>query len=181
MPPEEMWRDFFDPAPALKKLGLTRDLSCVVDFGCGYGTFAIPAAQMTSAAVHAIDIDPEMIAATRGKALSLGLSQLHLHERDFVAEGCGLPDVSADYVMQFNLLHAAEATQLLLEAYRILRPNGILGVMHWNYTPSTPRGPSMAIRLQPRELLELVERAGFAAGELVDLPPFHYGFIARKI
>jgi hypothetical protein len=46
MPAEEMWKSFFDSELILKKLSLGADCKTVVDFGCGYGTFAIPAARM---------------------------------------------------------------------------------------------------------------------------------------
>lgn len=44
MPDESMWEQFFDPSGALALLGLTPETSSAVDLGCGYGTFAIPAA-----------------------------------------------------------------------------------------------------------------------------------------
>lgn len=46
MPDESRWSGFFAPEVALEKLGLNPDSGDVVDFGCGYGTFAIPAAKI---------------------------------------------------------------------------------------------------------------------------------------
>jgi SAM-dependent methyltransferase len=179
MPPEEMWRSFFDPDTTLRKLGLSADCQCVIDFGCGYGTFSIAAARMVRGDVHALDIDPEMIETTRVRAS--GLPNLKPQLRDFVVEGCGLAPGAADYVMLFNILHAAEADKLLAGARRVLKTGGKLGVMHWNYDPRTPRGPSMDIRLRPQQCLDLVASAGFYVEELVDLPPYHYGFVAEKL
>ncbi|MGC8561192.1 MAG: hypothetical protein ACP5O1_11005 [Phycisphaerae bacterium] len=48
MPEEQMWASFFSPAQTLAKLGLTGLCRDVADFGCGYGTFAIPAAKVVS-------------------------------------------------------------------------------------------------------------------------------------
>jgi len=180
MPPEDMWQSFFEPATVLHQLGLRAECEHVVDFGCGYGTFSIPAAKIAQGIVHALDIDPEMIAATKAKAASQGLLNLRASQRDFVDAGCGLPDGSADYVMLFNILHAIEAPILLAEARRALKPGGRLGVMHWNYDASTPRGPNMDIRLQPAQCVAIVEQAGFENSDLIDLPPFHYGFIATR-
>jgi len=42
MPEETMWQGFFDPPAILAKMGLTPQCGKAVDFGCGYGTFAIP-------------------------------------------------------------------------------------------------------------------------------------------
>jgi ubiquinone/menaquinone biosynthesis C-methylase UbiE len=179
MPPEEMWQSFFDPGVILKKLGLTEDHTCVVDFGCGFGTFAIPAAQLVKGTVHAFDIDPLMVDETVRKSNRTGLQNLNVVQRDFAELGCGLPDGRADYVMVFNLLHAVEARSILAEARRVLSQSGLLAVIHWNYDPSTPRGPSMEIRLRPEQCQALVESAGFVPSALIDLPPHHYGFTAR--
>ena len=43
MPEESLWATFFTPEEVLHKLGLPT-AGDVVDFGCGYGTFTIPAA-----------------------------------------------------------------------------------------------------------------------------------------
>jgi cyclopropane fatty-acyl-phospholipid synthase-like methyltransferase len=61
MPDESMWSAFFAPEVALEKLGLTPDSGEVVDFGCGYGTFAILAAKIVRGSVHALDIDKKMV------------------------------------------------------------------------------------------------------------------------
>ena len=62
----------------------------------------------------------------------------------------------------------------------MLRVGGRLGVMHWNYDASTPRGPSMAIRLRPNDCLRLVKDAGFSVSQIIDLPPYHYGFVGTR-
>jgi ubiquinone/menaquinone biosynthesis C-methylase UbiE len=153
-----------------------------VDFGCGYGTFSIPAAQIVRGTVHALDIEPEMVAATAAKAKAAGLSNLRASERDFVTDGTGLPDASVDYVMLFNILHAEEPLTLLREAHRVLSRGGRLGIMHWNYDPTTPRGPSMNIRPRPGQCRAWAEQAGFrlAGPERIELPPYHYGIVMAR-
>ncbi|MBX3442962.1 MAG: class I SAM-dependent methyltransferase [Planctomyces sp.] len=177
MPAQAVWQSFFDPAAVLLALGLTPDCDCVIDLGCGYGTFAIPAARFVRGAVHAIDIDPEMVRETRRNAPP----NLQVQQRDFLDSGCGLGAGEADYVMLFNLLHATESERLVAEARRVLRPGGRLGVMHWNYDASTPRGPDLEIRPRPEECRLLVERGGFQVGPLIDLPPHHYGFVGSRV
>ncbi|MGH7143425.1 MAG: class I SAM-dependent methyltransferase [Planctomycetota bacterium] len=177
MPAEELWATFFTPAEVLAKLGLTRDCRAAVDFGCGYGTFAIPAAQIVTGTVFTFDIDSAMVTATEAKARAAGLSNVRAEQQDFIANGTGLPDTSVDYVMLFNILHAEEPLVLLQEAHRILVPGGTLGIIHWNYDPTTPRGPSMSIRPRPEQCREWAEAAGFQAAQErpIDLPPYHYG------
>ena len=131
----------------------------VVDFGCGYGTFTISAAKITSGTVHALDIDPEMVAITEQKR-GRRLGNVRTYVRDFIADGTGLPDASVQYVMLFNILHAECPDALLREAYRVLAPGGKLGIIHWNYDPTTPRGPAMTIRPRPEQCREWAESAG---------------------
>jgi len=179
MPPEEMWQSFFDPNGVLTKLGLDSNCRDVLEFGCGYGTFTIPAAQRIRGTVYAIDIEPEMLANTGAKSKAFGAANIELLQRDFVVDGSGLADRTVDYVMLFNILHAQERMALLREARRVLRPHGKLAIIHWNFDASTPRGPSMSIRPKPGECRAWAEEVGFAAISPadIDLPPYHYGLV----
>jgi ubiquinone/menaquinone biosynthesis C-methylase UbiE len=182
MPDESMWAGFFSPEQTLAKLGLTSSCGDVVDFGCGYGTFTIPAARMVRGTVHAFDIEADMVETTQRKAEEARLTNVRAERRDFVADGTGLPEASIDYVMLFNILHCEQPDVLLREAWRILSPGGRLGIMHWNYDPTTPRGPSMDIRPRPEQCRQWAEQAGFQLHlpDKIDLPPYHYGWMMRR-
>jgi SAM-dependent methyltransferase len=181
MPEEELWSTFFDPEAILTALDLTGEVRDAVDFGCGYGTFTIPAARRVSGIVYALDIEPDMIAATMRKARAANLTNIVAHQRDFFAEGTGLEPQSVDYAMLFNILHAEQPLRLLREAWRILVPGGRVGVIHWNYDPKTPRGPSLTIRPRPADCRRWVEEAVFVIVKyILDLPPYHYGLCVRK-
>ena len=65
MPAEEVWASFFNPQTTLHALELTSACHDVVEFGCGYGTFTVPAARMVSGTVYALDLEPEMISRTQ--------------------------------------------------------------------------------------------------------------------
>lgn len=180
MPEEDIWESFFNPHRILKTLGLNNKIADVAEFGCGYGTFTIPAAKMIAGKVYAIDIEPIMVEITKKKAIEKGLNNLETILRDFISEGSGLEDGSIDYVMLFNVLHA-EGDKLLKEAYRILKPNGKLGIIHWNYDPRTPRGPPMEIRPKPEYCIKLALAIGFKNPRIYDLKPYHYGILLSKI
>jgi len=181
MPDPEMWESFFDASRVLRQLGFSSSTEAVADLGCGYGTFSIPAAQLTSGTVHAFDIDPNMIAATDAIARNLGLSNVAAVERDFVANGTGLLEGSIAYAMLFNVLHAEDATRLLREAFRILRPDGLLGIIHWVHDAGTPRGPDLSIRPRPEQCSTWASKVGFVSqGSPILLPPYHYGLVMQK-
>jgi len=182
MPEEEVWAGFFDPELVLRRLWLTPKCGDLVEFGCGYGTFTIPAARIVSGAVYALDIEPEMIDAIRAKAEAGGLGNVKACLRDFVADGTGLPEESVDYAMLLNILHAERPEVVLQEAFRVVRAGGILAIMHWNHDPSTPRGPSMDIRPRPQQCCGWAEDVGFnvLAPGIIDLPPYHYGMAFER-
>jgi ubiquinone/menaquinone biosynthesis C-methylase UbiE len=180
MPKEEEWNQFFNPNHALKLLGVNRGVVNVADFGCGYGTFTLPAAKMISGKIYAFDIEPAMIEEVKQKAKALNLGNVEAFTRDFISDGSGLKDASVDYGFLFNILHTGKPEQLLKEAYRVLRVGGKVGIIHWNYDPTTPRGPPMNIRPRPEQCRSWAESAGFIFEEKFDLKPYHYGLVLRK-
>jgi ubiquinone/menaquinone biosynthesis C-methylase UbiE len=182
MPEEDMWRSFFDPEAILSALGLDHAARDAVDFGCGYGTFSLPAARRIRGTLHGFDIELEMVAECERRAEAEGVHNARFYQRDFVTVGTGLSEESVDYAMLFNILHAEEPRLLLREAWRILGAGGTLAVIHWNYDPATPRGPSMDIRPRPEQCRAWAEEVGFVSetDKKIDLPPHHYGWLLRK-
>ena len=182
MPDEEMWSEFFDPAATMAIFGLDQGVHDLVEFGCGYGTFTLAAAGIASGTVHALDIEPDMVGGVSEKCREAGIANVQPTVRDFVGQGTGLADNSMDAALLFNILHHEEPVALMKEALRVLKPNGMLAVIHWNYDPTTPRGPAMEIRPRPEQCIAWGREAGFCFNELnrYDLPPYHYGLLFRK-
>lgn len=184
MPNEALWASFFDPEGILERL-LVPQGACgnVVEFGCGYGTFSLPAAKRTSGIVTALDIEPAMVELVSQRAAAEQLSNVRAAVRDFVEQGTGVADGSQGHALLFNLLHIEEPLALLHEAYRTLQPGGILSVIHWRSDIETPRGPPLAIRPRAQQCAAWLSEAGFASVLLVDLgpsAPYHYGLRARR-
>ena len=180
MPKEEEWNSFFDPSRTLSLMDLDQKVVNAADFGCGYGTFTMPAARMILGKIYAFDIEPEMIEITKKKARELNLYNVVAVLRDFISRGSGLKDASIDFVMLFNILHTEKPTRLLTEAYRILRVGGRVGIVHWNYDASTPRGPPMNLRPKPKQCRLWAESVGFSYEKQLDLKPYHYGILMKK-
>jgi ubiquinone/menaquinone biosynthesis C-methylase UbiE len=180
MPEETVWSKFFDSKMVMKQMEVTPLLHSIVDLGCGFGTFSIPASQIVKGKVHAFDIDQKMIDLCQGKIDHLDIRNIELHLNDFIVEGTGLPDCSIDYVMIFNILHHDNPFQILSEAYRILKPGAKAGIIHWRSDITTPRGPELNIRPTPEQCKKWAIETGFAIHKELILEPYHFGIIISK-
>ena len=181
MPEEKYWESFFNPQYIFSKLKFDDTISDAIEFGSGYGTFTIPAAKIIKGNLYALDIEKEMTSALKRKANLEKLSNIIIKQIDFAKDGTGLKEDSIDYAMLFNILHAEDPLALLKEAYRVLSYGAKVGIIHWIYSASTPRGPSLDIRPKPEQCLAWIEQAGFTIGsDVIQLPPFHYGIIGIK-
>lgn len=182
MPNEGMWQTFFEPNDIFDNLLLKDPKGTIVDFGSGYGTFLLPAAKyFGKSKIVGLDIEAELNEDVRSRISDLGYSNVDVVTRDFVSQGTGLDSNSVNIAFLFNILHAEDPVSLLREAYRILAPGGVAAVIHWNYDPSTPRGPTMDIRPKPESTLTWANSAGFQVPSSVKpVAQYHYGFLALK-
>jgi SAM-dependent methyltransferase len=177
IPDQALWESFFDPPAVLAAFCGGALEGDVLEFGCGYGTFAVPAAQLAAGTVYALDIDAAMVAATAQRAARAGLTNLITEERDFLASGSGRSARSVQLALLLNILHLEDPVALLEEARRILRPDGTVAVMHWKRDAGTPRGPPLAMRPRPEDCREWAKQAGFVRADPRELPgaPWHWG------
>lgn len=182
MPGEDYWNGFFEAECVIREIFGAEDCpGDVVEFGCGYGTFTFPAARHASGIVHALDIEPDLIARLQTRVKREAIANVVAECRDFVAHGTGLGSGSQSHAMIYNLLHIENPGGLIREARRVLRPNGRLSVIHWRSDVPTPRGPSPEIRPTPEQCAAWMEAAGFREVRAVDLQqcgPFHFGLVA---
>jgi ubiquinone/menaquinone biosynthesis C-methylase UbiE len=122
------WRDrHHNPKKRLDGLGI-KEGQTVLDFGCGPGSYTIPAAVIVGekGKVYALDIHPLAIKAVEKKANKKGLTNIAaiLSDRD-----TGLPDESVDVILLYDVFHEIKDKQALLkELHRVLKPDGFLSV-----------------------------------------------------
>lgn len=116
------------PRERLASAGL--DLGQVVlDYGCGIGSYALPAAQMVGGKgkVYALDIHPLAIKAVERRARKGNLTNITTVHSD---RETGLSDESVDVILLYDVLHSVpDKGALLLELHRILKPDGVLSVL----------------------------------------------------
>ncbi len=182
MPEETYWESFFDTEFIFSQLQFNNTINDAVEFGSGYGTFTVPAAKIIKGDFYTFDIDPVMIERITERVSEENLSNVKVIKRNFVNDGTGLKDNSIDYAMLFNILHAENPLALLNEAYRILKPGGKVGVIHWIHSAITPRGPSLDIRPTSLQCVDWLLKADFKIiNEEIALPQYHYGIVGIKI
>jgi SAM-dependent methyltransferase len=177
MPDEAYWESLFDIETILNRLGIDASIKDLVELGCGYGTFTLPVARRIAGVVTTTDIEPDMVTKTAIRASDAGLANVVCRTADVLRDGFGVPSESQDACLLFNILHCEEPVRLLIEGAKTVRQGGAVLVIHWRYDPATPRGPSMAIRPKPEDIIAWAEgtRLLQRTGDVIDLPPWHYG------
>jgi len=154
-------REWQNPEAILADIGLKPALT-FIDIGCGGGFFAMPATRITrkNGKVYGIDINPDYIDELRELAVKEKLKNLDLTvgkaEEVVVCEGC------ADIVFFGVVLHDFEdASKVLKNANRMLKPNGRLFNLDWK-KEHIDRGPSFQKRFSEDYAVGLIRAAGFA-------------------
>lgn len=181
MPPQDYWETLFDVPLIFDAFGFGPETGDVAELGCGYGTFTVPLAQRIGGTVHTLDIDPAMVASTAQRAAEAGLTNVKAETRDVLAGGFGPPTGSCDAALLFNILHAEEPVALLRAAREVVRPGGLVAVIHWRRDIATPRGPSLDIRPRPEQIATWAVDAGLAVdGSSFALLPWHFGLRLRR-
>jgi ubiquinone/menaquinone biosynthesis C-methylase UbiE len=169
-------RKMMDPDAILPKIGLKPGMT-LVDVGCGQGFFALPAARIVGpeGQVIGIDIDREALDVLQQGASDAGLNIQIIEgdaEETFVCEGC------ADIVFfGINLHDFAEPEKALANAWRMLKPGGILA----DFDGKKVEGESHhGNRLSEKEASKLIEEADFNIASVEDYSDWLYLIIAKK-
>ncbi len=121
----------------------------VLDFGCGTGAYAIPAAKLVGPAgvVHALDCDAGKLAELRAAIAEGAMGAITV----IVGDGgtsIALGDGSCDVALLYDVLQKIDDRDGLLdELRRVLRPGGVLSVY--------------PMHLDAGEIRAAVEAAGF--------------------
>ncbi len=48
LPIEELWNTFFNPSEVFKLMEINAQIRSLVDIGCGFGTFLLPASRLVT-------------------------------------------------------------------------------------------------------------------------------------
>lgn len=151
-----------NPSALLGQLGVFTGLT-VADLGCGTGLFTVEAAARVgdSGQVHAVDIQPQMLAQARQRIDAAGLSQrVRFHHSGI--HTLPLADNSVDVALMVAVLGQVPVRLLALdEVRRVLKPGGRLAISEELPDPAYTPAP-LARRW--------AEQAGFRFGGLTGNP-----------
>ncbi len=182
MPEETRWNDFFKTDTLLSEMKIDSQIVDIVEIGSGYGTFTIPTAKLIHGKLYAFDIEEEMIETLNQKLENEQIDNIVLEKRDILTHTTGLPENSIDYIMLFNILHHESPLDFINEAYRVLKPEGKIGIIHWRSDITTPRGPDLDIRPKPEQIIDWFDKQKFHIDkQSFIIEPYHFGLIIRKI
>ncbi len=113
----------------------------ILDVCTGTAANAIEIAKRNqSSEITGIDISKEMLNIAENKVKMLGLKNVHLYERN--AFDTGYKDNTFDVIVIALVLHEVSqeaCRKIILEAKRILKPDGKLLVLEWEKPKSTLR------------------------------------------
>ena len=185
MPDRDWWGALWpDPADTLLQMGLRPGMA-MLDVGCGYGLFTIPAAQLVAPRpVVGLDIDAEVL--EQGKGLAGDVPNCSWVWGDLRQLGQAFTTLF-DLVFLHSTLHGIEdKAELVRDVRALLAPGGRFAVVNWLPIPREqtiwlghPRGPKQEVRMGPEATADLVREAvpELQLERSVALPPFHYGMI----
>jgi len=128
---KEKWLEE-DGVELLREIGIRRGQS-LLDFGCGSGNYAIPAAQVVGAegTIYALDENARRLDELIRKAEAEGLTNIKRMEAS-VRLKIDLRDESIDVVLLHDVLHhyyfprAGDRGRILQEVHRVLKPDGFV-------------------------------------------------------
>lgn len=116
----------------LKDVGIKAG-QVVLDFGCGSGTYTVPAARIVGdkGKVYALDKDSEVLNKLMQRAKSAGLNNIGRMDAQGELE-IGLADGSVDVVLLFDVFHSyyfprpEDRRKLLDEVHRICKADALV-------------------------------------------------------
>jgi SAM-dependent methyltransferase len=187
MPTAGWWEALWpDPAKVLASIGLKPNME-VVDLCSGDGWFTLQIAKVARHVV-AIDIDRAFLDLARLRLAESGVTNCDFVEGD-AYDIAKLTQEPSDFVFLANAFHGVpDRPRLARAVLAALKPGGLFAVVNWHERPreettvlGEPRGPKTELRVGPEATKAAVEAVGLSSAGLVEIPPYHYGAVFRKL
>lgn len=174
---------FINQDAIIKQLGL-REGMVVADLGCGAGYFTVPMARalQNTGKIYAVDVLSSALEAVLSQAKLYGIMNLETVRANVeVVGGTKIPEQKCDLVVLANILfQCGDRDSVLLEAKRILRPQGRIAVIDW--VPSNAAlGPKYENCFSEADAKKLAITNGLKAVAEIAAGTTHYGFILESV
>lgn len=186
MPDKDWWHALWsDPEAVLRTVGIKTGMD-VIDLCCGNGLFTRPLCELVRPGkVWALDLDAVLLAEAEWACGDSPNFQSVLGDARDLPGRIGEP---VDFVFIANTLHGVPDKPALVAAVcASLKVGGSFAVINWYRRPreetrvlDQPRGPDTELRMEPEEVRQVVEPAGFELKQIVDVGPYHYGALFVK-
>lgn len=174
---------FLSPDQIIKRLDINQGITAV-DFGCGTGHWSVAIAKQVgdTGKVYAIDIQKEMLEATKSRAEVEGLLNVEVVRGDLDEEnGSGLSPMMADFVLLSNVLFQADKREAMVkEALRILKNGGETAIIEWDQS-DVPLGPPKQLKMKMEDVRKMFLEAGFVFKDDFPAGEHHYGLLFKKL
>jgi ubiquinone/menaquinone biosynthesis C-methylase UbiE len=187
MPTAGWWEALWpDPVRVLTQVGVAAGMD-VIDLCSGDGWFTLQLAKLARS-VTSIDIERTFLDLARIRLAENGVTNCKFIEGN-AYDVDSLISQPADFVFLANAFHGVpERTRLAHAVAKSLVPQGCFAVVNWHARPreettilGEPRGPATELRITPEVTRAAVEPAGFYLSQIVELPPYHYGAVFKKV
>jgi ubiquinone/menaquinone biosynthesis C-methylase UbiE len=149
-------RDFLLPRKRLLNEAGISPGACVLDYGCGPGSYSIAAAELVgeTGKVVALDIHPMAMEVVQKKAAKRGLINI---EPICAADPSGVESESIDVVLLYDTFHMlGDQDGVLRELHRALTPDGVM-----SFSDHHMKDAEIVERVTAGGLFELTEKGKY--------------------
>jgi ubiquinone/menaquinone biosynthesis C-methylase UbiE len=155
----------------------------VADFGAGSGAYVLAIAERLAHAghVYAIDVQQDLLRRIKNESHKRGYNNVEIVWSDLERTyGSKIASDHVHRVLISNLLFQVDDKAVLMaEAYRILMPCGLLGVVDWSESFGG-MGPHKKAVVKKEAAMKFAETAGFELVREFEAGAHHYGLIFKK-
>ncbi len=168
---------FIDAEEVLTKSGV-KEGDIFLDAGCGDGYISLAASKFVgeSGNIYAADIYEDSIESLKQEIQKQGINNISPLVADITSR-IPIANNEVDLCLMANVFHGFvennELKESISEIVRVLKPDGIFALLEFKKIENSP-GPSLSVRVEPDEALNLLKKYGFEQVNLEDVGKYHY-------
>ena len=175
--------EFSNPAQNVRRIGLKEGMK-VADFGSGSGRYTLEIADVVgeTGKVYAVDVQRDLLTKVQNDATQKKFENVEIVWADMEQSGSvAIKDTYLDAVVLSNtLFQFDDKITPVKEAWRVLKPGGLLAVIDWSDSFNGMGPPQHAVVTQPESMLLCTDN-GFAFKNEFSAGDHHYGLVFVKM